>query len=1214
MPVIREKKNFSIGPVGVTRASEAGRITGQAIAQSANQIGGMFFEKAAKQAEEFGLKEGASVDREQVIAINPQTGEPEAYEPPQGLGSIGADAYQRVVMTRFQRSIEDEIRNKGQELAVRFEDNANGVALYTSAMSDYISSMTDVAQDEFKGYIADVGTTYLNATRTSMAATQVRRERAAAARAQRLAIREGIRDIELLAAQGGPAAFLGPTVATAMSNQVGQSISDLRNAGLSSEEDDSSLSTAELSARARGYLQFYSNNPDTPIGDLNSIQAAFATQNVNLIPNGYPELRRVAEGLSANPAKFRDLESFSDGLLSETITYRQGIIDAEVAALEVQDLQLANDLALDFPAESFRNISGNVSGQSLDVAVPYIINTFESMVENSDVAFSEGLDSVTKQRDVNREAFLTDSVTALARDSLVGRSSAEIEQLQQAIISRNYDEAPASTIPFLNSLIEIETATGTPLTDLYSSVAQEYKARAAGFVDSTIAADEAQRLAQEKVAQELRDSQSQIAKDLNILALEDNLTTYSEGSLVSDLSIEPRIVVASLEIERDNLTNEIRNAIEAQNPELEKFYRDQRDHAFNSAINRMVAVGVQGLNTSETNDVFDALSSENPEDEINSLKDNNTISALAANAFIAAIRVGENNGAPLEVKSILEAGLNSHRSEAAAGVDADEERAADSLVVDIVADIQTMGAERQFDSYNDIESSIANLSLLDSEKAETLARSLNGVAGRARLDQFFSNYRMSDQQAALARRVLQGATQESLNMDTTAVGEFLSPRQIIELQQIRDHAEGSANSNQILNVQFNNLMTARADVQRQELQLQEEKDLEEQIRLGQASPSDVSARIGYDNILNERYGEGVDVSTLWAQTDSVSDPTIQLILNDVNRTGILPESLQQTFAAVANGEFRVGDVNAVLSHYVNLRTYEFEGQKMESPAMGGLDSDQKSTLDYLADVIDIEGNVSQERMASIFNRRQEFLTDERVENRVTGILGEPLSDFIFSLDSIYEIPASGVNALRNAALQRIATSGGDISARNVRRYLERQIKATYPEGREYVRNSSGGDRTRYPISFAAPNRENLFKTHVNNVVAELTERSDLILGGDLVGYNQLTPRRGTLEPDHTYLVPLAADSETGEISYIVHVARSMGDGGDITLNRTVVENGVSVLAPVIISNKDPAFLAAVSRAKALEDIEAVESARRRETEEENPMFGLGGIRMGRFFE
>ena len=42
MAVIKEQKQYSIGPIGVARASEGGRVTAEAIAQSANSFSKMF--------------------------------------------------------------------------------------------------------------------------------------------------------------------------------------------------------------------------------------------------------------------------------------------------------------------------------------------------------------------------------------------------------------------------------------------------------------------------------------------------------------------------------------------------------------------------------------------------------------------------------------------------------------------------------------------------------------------------------------------------------------------------------------------------------------------------------------------------------------------------------------------------------------------------------------------------------------------------------------------------------------------------------------------------------------------------------------------------------------------------------------------------------------------------------------------------------------------
>tara|TARA_R110001632_G_scaffold17412_1_gene55198 strand:- start:4585 stop:8457 length:3873 start_codon:yes stop_codon:yes gene_type:complete len=1074
MPVIREKKNFSIGPVGVTRASEAGRITGQAITQSANQIGSMLFEKAAKKAEEFGLKEGASVDREQVIAINPQTGEPEAYEPPQGLGSIGADAYQRVVMTRFQRSIEDEIRNKGQELAVRFEDNANGVALYTSAMSDYISSMTDVAQDEFKGYIADVGTTYLNATRTSMAATQVRRERAAAARAQRLAIAEGLRNEELLAAQGGPAAFLGPTVANAMSNQVGQSIGDLRDAGLSSVEDDISLSTAQLSARARGYLQFYSNNPDTPIRDLNSIQAAFATQSVNLIPDGYPELRQIAEGLSAYPDKFRAFESFSDGLLSETITYRQGLIDDRVARIEAEDAQTAQSLALETEALNFLRVRTNVSGESLDVAVPYILNQFDratNLISNDE---SAGLVDSAAQRTVRLDNFVTESVTALAKDSLVGYSSAQIEQLQQAIISRNNNDAPASAIPFLEQLIHIEGETDIPLMDLYSDVAQEYKSRAAGTVDSAIAEDAARQAAQDE-----------IANNLNLFELGEGFTPYSERRILSDVGVSSVIPVEEINREQSDLTESIRGAIEAGDTELADLYTNQRNLAFDSAINRMAFAAVQGLSTDDTNDVFDALSSDNPEDEINDLKDNNIISDRAANAFIAAIRAGEDNGRALDVKATLESAINGHRSEGAAGVDADEERQADSLVESISEDTIAMSVSSDLSGVADIEAQIEDLEKLNPDAAATLLQSLNTIRSKLGLTSFFSDSDITDNQSILASMVLNGLDSARIIDASRELRTELSPEQTSFLEGVRETAINSGNPKEIIATEYNRLNEIRSRDQAAQQKLVDERALLSDVFTGIVPSTSTDSQAAVQDFFNQSFP---NVSNFRLLTDFQYASEHPQALRIALTSPVLPSSTVGLFEQIGGGRLpnlNGSQIEAILSNWDNISTVTKNGQELPNPSVQAVSAGSRAVLDYLIGTSMISGTRDTESFLQAYQLYEQNSTDSARRDRMNEYLGvDSLEEFVidqFDADENYNTNMYAV--VENVALAMYSTgaSKGDIEDA-----IARQLDISFQSGEGIVFGDGMASRTEHALSVTVPYNQNIFVDVLSDRISSAT--------------------------------------------------------------------------------------------------------------------------------
>ena len=207
MPVIREEKRFGIGPIGVARLSSpvpgtnaAGTIA-DSVARSADQMADMFFRRGAQIAEKKGLEAGASAAPEMIMAIDPATGAPKAYEAPRGMGVIAQEAYQRVIQTRFQAALEDEIKFKATELAIKYD---GAVDRYSAAMSEYIGAMAENAEGQFKGMIVDIGTSYLNATRTSMALDQLNKERAAAKAAHDASQAAGLSALEDMGAVLGP--------------------------------------------------------------------------------------------------------------------------------------------------------------------------------------------------------------------------------------------------------------------------------------------------------------------------------------------------------------------------------------------------------------------------------------------------------------------------------------------------------------------------------------------------------------------------------------------------------------------------------------------------------------------------------------------------------------------------------------------------------------------------------------------------------------------------------------------------------------------------------------------------------------------------------------------------------------------------------------------------------------------------------------------------
>ena len=178
MTVIREQRQFKIGPIGVARASRGGEITGEAIANAASQWQGYFYQRAKEEAVRAGSEAAEAAPKEQLTTINPETGKPEAYKIPQSFGRFAAEAYQRVIDARYEDSMQEEVRLKAKELAVKYKYSPDG---YKTAMSDYVSEMAKNATGKYKEQITTVGSRYIADTYLNLQEAANSRARAALA-------------------------------------------------------------------------------------------------------------------------------------------------------------------------------------------------------------------------------------------------------------------------------------------------------------------------------------------------------------------------------------------------------------------------------------------------------------------------------------------------------------------------------------------------------------------------------------------------------------------------------------------------------------------------------------------------------------------------------------------------------------------------------------------------------------------------------------------------------------------------------------------------------------------------------------------------------------------------------------------------------------------------------------------------------------------------
>ena len=488
MPVVREQRRFQIGNIGVARASEGGRIVGQQISQSANQIAEMLFEAGARQAQQIGEERAQAASPEAILTIDPATGAPQAFQADASFGSIATDAYQNIIRRRYTQSLEEEIQNRSRELAVQFENHPNAVGMYEEAMSDYIAQMSNVAQGEWAGYIQNFGTHYLNQTRTNLGIAQIRRERAAAAAAQQAAFESGLNSIESAVAQGGPSVLLGPTVVNAAIDEVANISAEGNAAGL---PNFSNLAVTrqgrEVSAAtARGLVRYAAANASSA-DEARLIQHAIGTQNAAALPPGYEALGEYI--LSASYEELADFERMSDGVFGDQIAYlevleRQQIEAADRAAALVEfDLEQTAGTAAFSATSVFQSQRSN--GVSILGAVGSAVSSWNSWTEEARDYIADGRESLAADVISVRDNALQGVARGLYLEALNGLGTGEdIQQLELAVIEGNASLAPASSQEALRGLFRLSRATNNqgliddflPFIGSYADQAGDYVA------------------------------------------------------------------------------------------------------------------------------------------------------------------------------------------------------------------------------------------------------------------------------------------------------------------------------------------------------------------------------------------------------------------------------------------------------------------------------------------------------------------------------------------------------------------------------------------------------------------------------------------------------------------------------------------------------------------------------------------------------------------
>ena len=499
MAVIREQRNFRIGPVGVTRSANTS-IVNESISEALSAVGQIQYEAMARRAEDIGTDAGYSA-----IVIDPETGLPQPLVPPKGFGSIASDAYDRVARNRFETSIQNEIQLKGDELSGKYKYNRNGASLYHKSMSDYVESMVEAADGAgYKSYIQDTGMTYRDLTTQKLALLQSERERAELIEFTQTAFTNANQAVESLHASN-------PEQAEIFGEGAIQGVIDAVNADLLPKSAIAKARTALMVSKTKGILRGIGQ--DTSTEDLTEIEAAFDNANPDLLPLEFKYLKAYITDFGNDFVALENVANFATEHLRPIAVLsnireqeeKKVIVDAQAnriwalsqqSSSEVLGIQqsvrdsftigkLTPDITISYYSTEADNFQSQAEAAFLDTEEnPANAALAQSLLNKALLIRSTAARTILSENQKTSEKFLPHQIKAIVSffntgdsadlEGITGPDSETltkqfklISSLQRLIVSDSSGNVGAETIASLKSILEIGDlmlATSTPYT------------------------------------------------------------------------------------------------------------------------------------------------------------------------------------------------------------------------------------------------------------------------------------------------------------------------------------------------------------------------------------------------------------------------------------------------------------------------------------------------------------------------------------------------------------------------------------------------------------------------------------------------------------------------------------------------------------------------------------------------------------------------------
>lgn len=324
--VIRETRQFKVGPVGVARSSRGGAIVAEAVADGANALSAKFFERAVENAEKRGIESVEQYSADQITTLG-EDGRPQVYEPPKFMGRIARQAREKALLNRFQTEIEIELSDKAREFSNTFRKNPEG---FKEALTNHTAAMINVEGNSvFKRFIRQRGEELTSNVYDSLVKQANNRHD------QDMRLHNARQNMEAEDAIESYYSIGDIKNAEATIASIKQTNDDAVEAGYVLSGEVANTNRNILKAKTRGQITAFLRNKNLTMFGIKQLAVAIATENPqDLTSSTYDDIRPLLNEAYKDSDLFDSIKEFALPLLNAAETKEE--FELQLSLLKTQ--------------------------------------------------------------------------------------------------------------------------------------------------------------------------------------------------------------------------------------------------------------------------------------------------------------------------------------------------------------------------------------------------------------------------------------------------------------------------------------------------------------------------------------------------------------------------------------------------------------------------------------------------------------------------------------------------------------------------------------------------------------------------------------------------------------------------------------------------------------------------------------------------------------